>query len=149
MPGFHVISFLLMFSGQILVVFSFSLIPAKCITHSFLFLSLILSLWPLGDEYKLWAITLQRQLVTVLSLGRLGFIPRLVRVGFMVKRIMLGQVFIHVLQFCHQCLSINALYLFIHFVHSFIPSSIHPSIHSTIPSSLCLSPKLCNLWQHC
>jgi hypothetical protein len=88
------------------------------------FLSLILSLWPLDDEYKLWAMTSQRKLVALLSLGRrLRFIPRLIHVGFMAKNIMLGWVFIHVLQFSHQFLSIDAVYLFIHFF-------THPSIHS-------------------
>jgi len=73
--------------------------------------------------------TSQRQLVTVFSLGRLGFIPRLVRVGFMLKHIIPGQVFIHVLQFSHQCLSINALYLFIHLcILSFLHPSIQPSL---------------------
>ena len=77
--------------------------------------------------------TSQRQLVTVLSVGRLGFIPRLVHVGFMVKNIMLGQVFIHVLQFSHQCLSIDVPYLFINlFIHSFIHSFLHPFIQPTL-----------------
>jgi hypothetical protein len=91
------------------------------------FLSLILSLWLLSDEYKVWSMTWQRWLVTVLSPWRPGFFPRLAHVGFVVKKIILGQVFLHVLQFSHQCHSTSALLTFIHlFIHLFIPS-IPPS----------------------